>query len=382
MSKRLTILSILCVAMLFPSIAASQSLSLFVKQKVVIADIIDKNDREINPAVKTLIYQGFKDVITRSSEYEVYEVNIEEIKKKLEASRIPITPENICKKIGNIADFVLFTEIRTSSSAYGAQAQNVTIFLSASSFRIKTATFHSSAQGQARADEKELLTEASALMARLLGIETTQTPVATTKRPVVQTPVSRPVRQQQSTPAPQVKNEVAPAQQVQPAPITNGNKRYKIGDLCEVNGKKGIVYAITDDGKHGKIVSVDQAHGSWDSVKSWCSDLGSYWQFPTKEELLAIASVSYVISQAIASVGGQQTTRLQIPIKDKLLVGLHIKDTATTTQEIVENKEPLRWHWSNTECGDGRAMCVHLGDGDIDEERKGERYYVRAVATF
>lgn len=321
MIKKLPILLILGVALLFPSIVAAQGLSLFAKQRVVIAPIIDRNDREINPTVKNLIYQGFRDVITNSSDYEIFEVNIDDIKANLKATNTPPNPENICKKIGEKADFIIFTTIKISSSAYGAQAQSVTIFLSTSLYRIKTASEVLADQDRSEADETKLLSMSSALMARMLGIKTTaQAQTATTQQP-------------------------AYSQPVQPA-----EKTYKVGDYYDVNGKQGVVYVVTPDGQHGKMVSLNETNDTWSNAKSWCSSLGSDWRLPTKEELLAIYRVKEKLNQALAAVGDE--------IPDYL-------------------------HWSSSEYDSERAWSVHMYHSSTGSYDKYHRYFfVRATSAF
>ncbi len=310
MIKKLSILLILGVALLSPSIIAAQGLSLFAKQKVVIAPIIDRNDREINPDIKNLIYQGFRDVITNSSDYEVFEVNIDDIKANLKATNTPSSPENICKKIGEKADFIIFTTIKMSSSAYGAQAQSVTIFLSTSLYRIKTASEVLADQDQSEADETKLLSMSSALMARMLGIKTTA---------------------QAQTATPQ-------------------SKTWKVGDYYDVNGKQGVVFTVTPDGKHGKMVSLNEIKDTWSNAKSWCSSPGSGWRLPTKEELIAICRVKDRLNQTLVSVG----------------------------EEIAD-----RSYWSSSEDDSKMAAVVLMrDDGYTYYGSKSFNFYVRAVSAF
>lgn len=92
--------------------------------------------------------------------------------------------------------------------------------------------------------------------------------------------------------------------------------RYKIGDCYSRDGVTGIVYKITDDGKHGMIVSLDEAQFAWctepislgtmdhwdgqknmQTIRSvegwetkfpafkWCSDRGKGWYLPARLEL-------------------------------------------------------------------------------------------------
>lgn len=45
------------------------------------------------------------------------------------------------------------------------------------------------------------------------------------------------------------------------------SRAYKIGDLYTEEGKRGVVFEVSNDGQHGKIVSVEQSH---DWIK-WCT---------------------------------------------------------------------------------------------------------------
>lgn len=94
---------------------------------------------------------------------------------------------------------------------------------------------------------------------------------------------------------------------------------YRIGDIYSENGKQGIVFYVTDEGRHGKIVSLDETRCVWQSnfdypdpetydyldgmknmkaVRSqpdwhdrfpafaWCADKGDGWYLPAETELL------------------------------------------------------------------------------------------------
>lgn len=47
------------------------------------------------------------------------------------------------------------------------------------------------------------------------------------------------------------------------------SKTYKIGDFYDENGKQGIVFDVTADGKHGKIVSLDEGNELWAVKGVW-----------------------------------------------------------------------------------------------------------------
>ncbi len=71
MRRKIVVFLIVCVATLLHGVATAQSLSIFAKQKVVIWDIIDRNDRPLDDSFKRMIYQSVVDACTNSDRYEV-----------------------------------------------------------------------------------------------------------------------------------------------------------------------------------------------------------------------------------------------------------------------------------------------------------------------
>ena len=105
---------------------------------------------------------------------------------------------------------------------------------------------------------------------------------------------------------------------------SSSGRVYKVGDIYDENGKKGVVFEVDATGKHGKIVSItcsgyDQAwalgteqnrfigaideydgeknmnvirqQSNWRSnypAFAWCASLGDGWYLPAKNELKAI----------------------------------------------------------------------------------------------
>ena len=75
--------------------------------------------------------------------------------------------------------------------------------------------------------------------------------------------------------------------------------KTRIGDIVFVNGAQGVVFSVTPDGQHGKVVSVTETSESWDRAKNWCAQLGNGWRLPSKSELYAIRKNNTYISDAI-----------------------------------------------------------------------------------
>ena len=164
---------------------------------------------------------------------------------------------------------------------------------------------------------------------------------------------------------------------------------YKVGDYYNENGKQGVVFEVSADGCHGKIVSIMQSgilqwssdgkesrrligaystidgaynmaqvkaisgwRGKYPAIK-WCADLGEGWYLPSKEELRTIYN-------------------------NKNEFNLHLTDELSGY-----------FYWSSTECNhqylDG-VYCAWLVDFMDNFGTHGETksYYrhVRAVSAF
>ena len=162
---------------------------------------------------------------------------------------------------------------------------------------------------------------------------------------------------------------------------------YQIGDYYKVNGKEGVVFEVWDGGRHGKIVSLDEASLQWctlmqykkgielgltnrsdgkvntdnvmqrsDSVQYpaffWCRKKGAEWYLPAVDELKAIDNNKSAINSTLAKYG----TKLR------------------------DN-----WHWSSTEYEDKpkfHAWYVIMNLGRTGYDTKSGTIYVRAVSAF
>ena len=305
--------------MLCADIASAQGFSLFAKQRVVVADVIDRSDRGLSPAVKTLIKQGLVDACAGSEDYEVLEVNIDDVKNQLKASGKPTNFQNICTQIGTKAEYIISTEVKLSTSEIAAQ--NVKIYISASLYRIAVASEVKSAYVEAQASEESILSATSALFSELLGlgVTSTQSTVRTTPQHVGQSS------------APQ-------------------SKSYAVGDYYDDGVKQGVVFVVTPDGKHGKIVNLnDFSRLPWSEAKSACRNLGNGWRLPSMAELRLIYELKNKLNSVLIAVGN----------------------------EFVN-----AGYWSADEYNSGCAWLVFMNDGDPNYNNKGNSYYVRAVSAF
>lgn len=159
-------------------------------------------------------------------------------------------------------------------------------------------------------------------------------------------------------------------------------KNYQVGDYYHENGIEGIVFEVSDGGRHGKVVSLDKTGDQWcteaqyekkivvgassetdgkyntDKIAAqglsnypaakWCRGKGSQWYLPAREELRAIYRNRRKIDNSLLQNGG---------------IGI------------------ANFHWSSTE-DEFCAWGVYLHDGNAGRSRKYGNTYVRAVFAF
>ncbi|MBQ1214010.1 MAG: DUF1566 domain-containing protein [Tidjanibacter sp.] len=130
-------------------------------------------------------------------------------------------------------------------------------------------------------------------------------------------------------------------------------KHYKVGSYYNVDGKKGVVFEVSDDGLSGKIISLKEGHYlDWDEACDWCASLGNGWYLPTKDELLTISENLYELNATLERRDGEK----------------------------IGNS----WYWSSTLDGTYTyyAWLVRMSDGNTVDLSKGSSKYVRAVSAF
>lgn len=179
------------------------------------------------------------------------------------------------------------------------------------------------------------------------------------------------------------------------APIVSQpvERTWNIGDYYNVDGKEGVVFWVDETGKHGKIVSLDQAE------KQWCTDAES------DKDLTGIASDEYDGMKNLQSIQKISHWRNKYPafawcadhgdgwylpaIKELelLLLNDEVHD-AVNNQIARKGKAKLfskgedNFYWSSTERMEECAWLVSMVDGYTFDHYRYLDYYVRAVSAF
>ena len=177
---------------------------------------------------------------------------------------------------------------------------------------------------------------------------------------------------------------------------SNNGRRYNVGDYYDVDGRRGVVFQVSDDGYHGRIVSLDQTSlpwctdqqyeclvavhttslrdGNYNSSKvmseyggykypafAWCNNLGQGWYLPAKDEcrmLLLNDDVHAAVNATLKAIGAVK---------------------------LSEFKSNNIFYWSSTECmlfSEREAIGINMRSGNPKNYSKCSRGYIRAVSRF
>ena len=125
---------------------------------------------------------------------------------------------------------------------------------------------------------------------------------------------------------------------------------YQVGDYYNRNGNKGVVFEISNGGRNGKILSLDEKKCNWSDAKQWCRNHGKGWYLPTGYELKEIYRNKRNVNEGLRKYN---------------------------RKELGDS-----FYWCSTEYDSYCAWYVTMRDGDTYRTNKDDYYYVRAVSAF
>lgn len=176
--------------------------------------------------------------------------------------------------------------------------------------------------------------------------------------------------------------------EVRPLAIVD-SKIYRIGDYYNENGLEGIVFDVCDDGKHGKIISMDETRAAWDnrvnSDSSYLNSADSKFDGKTNtDNVMSRTDCQYYDAFKWCRAKGQSW---YLPAKEELGLISNNKDKINETLRLYNASTLSIWYWSSTESIDhkpeGCAWSVDINYGNAHINRKSLKgFSVRAVAIF
>jgi len=174
----------------------------------------------------------------------------------------------------------------------------------------------------------------------------------------------------------------------QPCAHQNTTAPYKVGDYYNVNGKQGVVFEVSDGGRHGRIVSLDE------TVAQWCT----YEQY---KKGIKLGLINKSDGKANTDKVMQRSDSYQypafvwcrkkgadwyLPAKDELMTIYNNKSKINSTLAEYNAELKRSFYWSSTESEGYKpefcAWLVGMYRGDTSGYDKDYYYYVRAVSAF
>lgn len=160
---------------------------------------------------------------------------------------------------------------------------------------------------------------------------------------------------------------------------------YSVGDYYDDGKRQGVVFEVSDDGRHGKIVSLDQ------TIERWCTDRefeersvvvassDSDGKANTDKVMARADGVSYPAFRWCRAKGDEW----YLPSKEELKLLGQVCDKVNKTLRDKSMEELCDfWYWSSTEKNEFCAWHVSVDDGSTTYDIKRRYDYVRAVSAF
>lgn len=161
---------------------------------------------------------------------------------------------------------------------------------------------------------------------------------------------------------------------------------YSVGDYYDDGKRQGVVFAVSDDGRHGKIVSLDQAKKQWCTIEQYKKSIvvgassESDGKANTDTVMARADSKNYPAFRWCRAKGDEW----YLPSKEELALLYKVKDKINKTL-IDKSMEELKGedYWSSTEdVYPGDAWLVFMYYGNIYNYNKYCCGSVRAVSAF
>ena len=160
---------------------------------------------------------------------------------------------------------------------------------------------------------------------------------------------------------------------------------YSVGDYYDDGKRQGVVFAVSDGGRHGKIMSLDQGYLPWCTDEQFDKDIivGASSHHDGKsntDKVMARAdSEEYPAFQWCRAKGDEW----YLPSKEELMLLCQVRDKVNKT--LIDKSMAVlgERYWSSTEEDKFCAMRVFMvGNGRTPFGDKNENRSVRAVSAF
>ena len=162
------------------------------------------------------------------------------------------------------------------------------------------------------------------------------------------------------------------------------SKVYKVGDYYDDGTRQGVVFEVSEDGTHGKIVSLKQADLEWCTKKQYDKNILVGVNSRNDGEVntdIVMRRSDYAEYPAFKWCR-EQGKEWYLPSRDELQAICNVQDYVNKTLIKYSHQEIIGPYWSSTETGKFRAWYVLWYDGGTSNLPKLNAFSVRAVSAF
>lgn len=172
----------------------------------------------------------------------------------------------------------------------------------------------------------------------------------------------------------------------EPAPTPDGE--YKPGDLYDVDGVKGVVFYVNEDGKSGLIMSLDQADLQWSTEYVFVSCISGRGDYHT-EDMLKLGADKYPAAKWCADHGegwympsSAEMHKMWFAVSNETLA--FDPEFITLYNDKLDDPILEDYYWTSNETNEELAEVIaFMADSVIClEPLKTQSFYVRAVYKF
>lgn len=161
---------------------------------------------------------------------------------------------------------------------------------------------------------------------------------------------------------------------------------YCVGDYYDDGTKQGVVFVVSEDGTHGKIVSLKEAELEWCTKKQYDKNIlvGAGSENDGKVNTDIVMRRSDYAEYPAFKWCREQGSEWYLPSTNELQELYKVKDVVNKTLTKYDYQEIAGPYWSSTEKGEPCAWLVHMSRDYTYIRGKYYRYngYVRAVSAF
>jgi hypothetical protein len=164
-----------------------------------------------------------------------------------------------------------------------------------------------------------------------------------------------------------------------------------VGDYYNENNKEGVVFQVWDDGRHGKLISMDEAELRWCSEEQYRKKIALDTsdrvdgKTNTDKVVYNVDAAQYPAFNWCRNKGGEW----YLPAIDELVRFTLDKDVRIAVNQTLRAKgyrELDGWYWSSTDYADYEpnacAWYVWIASNETRGADKYKEAYVRAITTF